>query len=52
MQITSEWRQIGFADPDIALLGVTKITDVSTLRYWFGGHMKLYFIVLYYIVLY
>jgi len=27
-QITSEWRDIDFADADICLLGVTKITDV------------------------
>lgn len=28
--MTTEWREIDFADTDIALLGVTKITDVST----------------------
>lgn len=28
-QITAEWRQIDFNDADIAILGVTKITDVS-----------------------
>jgi len=27
--MTSEWREIDFADADISLLGVTKITDVS-----------------------
>jgi len=26
--MTSEWREIDFADADICLLGVTKITDV------------------------
>jgi len=29
VQMTSEWREIDFADADISLLGVTKITDVS-----------------------
>jgi len=29
LQIITEWMQINFADPDIALLGITKITDVS-----------------------
>jgi len=28
IQMTSEWREIDFADADISLLGVTKITDV------------------------
>jgi len=28
VQMTSEWREIDFADADISLLGVTKITDV------------------------
>ena len=28
VQITSEWRDIDFADADISLLGVNKITDV------------------------
>ncbi len=29
-QMTAEWRQIDFGSSDICLLGVTKITDVST----------------------
>jgi len=29
LQMTDEWQQIDFGDADIALLGVTKITDVS-----------------------
>ena len=29
--MTTEWRQIDFCDADIAVLGVTKITDVSEI---------------------
>jgi len=28
VQMTSEWREIDFADADISLLGVMKIADV------------------------
>jgi hypothetical protein len=27
--VIDEWRKIDFRDPDCALLGVTKITDVN-----------------------
>ena len=33
VQMTSEWREIDFADADISLLGVTKITDVRHFLY-------------------
>lgn len=28
-QITEEWRQIDYHDPDAAVMGIIKITDVS-----------------------
>jgi len=36
VQMTSEWREIDFADADISLLGVMKITDVCVLLFYGG----------------
>ena len=34
-KIISEWMEIDFTDADIAVLGCTKITDVSNIIYFF-----------------
>ena len=31
LQITEEWRQIDYHDPDASVMGIIKITDVSKI---------------------
>lgn len=38
-QITEEWRQIDYHDPDAAVMGIIKITDVSMPAIVYGIHL-------------